>query len=108
MYKNCELAQRNRPAGGLAFGITASAEISMKLRTRIFSMACVLCWIVLFPLVVIAGGAAVLILAVGTELSDLLTGTAGQGIDRSAAREMAMRICFGYPSRRLAGSRCTR
>jgi hypothetical protein len=80
----------------------------MTSRTMIFSMACVLCWIVLFPLVVIAGGAAVLMLAVGTELSHLLTGAAGQDIDRSAARQMAMRICFGYPRRRLADSRCTR
>ncbi len=66
------------------------------------------CWIVLFPLVVIGGGIAVFILAAVTELSHLITGTTGKGIDPSAAHDMAMRICFGYRARVRAPSRSIR
>jgi hypothetical protein len=79
----------------------------MALKTMVLSIACVLCWIILFPLVLIGGGAALLILAAGTELTVLLTGTAAQGIDHSAAREMALRICFGNRAGARAGSRLT-
>ena len=52
----------------------------------------------------IGGGAALVILAVGTELSQLLAGTSGQGIDHSAARKLALRIC-GYPAGATAHGR---
>jgi hypothetical protein len=80
----------------------------MKLKTMVLSMACVLCWIVLFPLFVIGGSVALLVLAAGTELAQLLTGTAGQGIDPAAARAMAMRICFGHRAGARAQGRLTR
>jgi len=54
---------------------------------------------VFFPIVVIAGGMALILLAAGSELSHLLKGNAAMGIDPSAAHEMAMRICFGYAAR---------
>jgi hypothetical protein len=77
------------------------------LKTMIVSGACFLCWIVLFPLAVIGAGVGLFGVAVATELSHLLTGTGGQGIDHSAAREMAKRICFGYRNAR-AYTRSTR
>lgn len=68
----------------------------MTLKTMIGSGACFLCWFVLFPLAAISTGVGLVVLAVGTELSVLLTGTGREGIDHSAARDIAMRICFGY------------
>jgi len=76
----------------------------MTLKAMIVTAVCVPFWIVLFPLAVIGGGAALVILAVGTELSHLLAGTSGQGIDHSAARKLALRIC-GYPSGATAQGR---
>jgi hypothetical protein len=49
-----------------------------------------------------------LIVAAVTELSHLITGTTGKGIDPSAAHDMAMRICFGYRARVRAPSRSIR
>jgi hypothetical protein len=80
----------------------------IKLKTLILSAGCILCWIVLFPLVVIGGGIALFLIAAGTELSHLITGTSGKGIDPSAAHDMAMRICFGYRARARAPSRFIR
>jgi hypothetical protein len=68
----------------------------MTLKTMIVSGACFLCWIVLFPLAALGTVVGLIVLAMAADLSLLLTGTSGQGIDHSAAREMAMRICFGY------------
>ena len=80
----------------------------MKLKTLVLSAGCVVCWIVLFPMVVIGGGVALFLLAAGTELSHLITGTTGKDIDPSAAHDMAMRICFGYRARARAQRRLTR
>jgi hypothetical protein len=80
----------------------------MMLKTQIVSGACLLCSVVLFPLVVIGTGLGLFVLAVGTESSHLLTGTAVKGIDHSAAHEMALRICFGYRAGAGAHGRCAR
>jgi len=80
----------------------------MTFNTLVLSVGCVLCWIVLFPLVVIGGGIALFLLAAGTELSCLITGNQGKSIDPTAAHEMAMRICFGYRTRARAPSRFVR
>jgi hypothetical protein len=80
----------------------------MKLKTLVLSVGCVLCWIVLFPLVVIGGGIALFLIAAGTEISHLITGTTGKDVDPSAAHDMAMRICFGYRARARAPGRLIR
>ena len=80
----------------------------MKLKTLVLSLGCVVCWMVLFPLIVIGGAVTLFLLAAGTELSHLITGTSGQSIDPSAARAMAMQICFGYRARARAPHRFSR
>jgi hypothetical protein len=80
----------------------------MKLKTLVLSVGCVVCWMVLFPIIVIGGGVTLFLLAAGTEFSHLITGTAGKSVDPSAAHEMAMRICFGYRARARATGRLIR
>jgi hypothetical protein len=71
----------------------------MKLKTLVLSVGCVVCWMVLFPVIVIGGGVTLFLLAAATEYSHLISGRTGKSIDPSAAHEMAMRICFGYRAR---------
>jgi hypothetical protein len=80
----------------------------MKLKTLVLSVGCVVCWMVLFPLIVVGGGVTLFLFAAGTELSHLITGTRGKSIDPSAAHEMAMQICFGYRARARARNRFSR
>jgi hypothetical protein len=74
----------------------------MSLKTLLFSVGCVVAWFVLLPLLVIGGGLALFAHAVLGELAALLTGTADKSIDRSAAREMARRMCGGHGGRAFA------
>lgn len=80
----------------------------MKLKQLALSLGCVVCWMVFFPVVVIGGGIALFLLALGAELSHLISGNKGDGIDASAAHDMAMRICFGYRAGERAPSRFSR
>jgi len=59
-------------------------------------------------LVVVGGGIALFLLAAAAELSHLITGNKGEGIDPSAAHDMAMRICFGYQAGGRAPNRFSR
>jgi hypothetical protein len=77
----------------------------MKLKTLVLSVGCLVCWMVLFPLIVIGGGVTLFLLAAGTEFSHLITGRSSKSIDPSTAHEMAMRICFGYRARARAPNR---
>jgi len=77
----------------------AEDGLKMKLLAKVLSLGCVASSIVIFPLVVIGGGAALFLAAAGTELSHSITRSRGDGLDRSSAREMAARICFGYRPR---------
>jgi hypothetical protein len=80
----------------------------MKLKTLVLSVGCIVCWMVLFPLIVVGGGVTLFLLAAATEFSNLITGTSGKSIEPSAAHEMAMRICFGYRARARAPNRLSR
>lgn len=62
----------------------------------IFSVGCVLAWLVLLPMLVIGGGIALLAYAIFAELGAVLTGNAFKTLDTSAAREIARRMCGGY------------
>ncbi len=72
----------------------------MKLKQLLLSVGCLVCWMVLFPVVIIGAGLALFLFAAGAELSNLITGNRAQVIDPATAHDMAMRICFGY---RVAG-----
>jgi hypothetical protein len=80
----------------------------MNLKKLALSVGCVVCWMIFFPVIVLGGGIALFLLAAGAELSHLITGDKGQGLDPSAAHDMAMRICFGYRTGARAPSRFSR
>lgn len=80
----------------------------MNLKKLALSVGCVVCWMIFFPVVVIGGGIALFLLAAGAEISQLITGNQGKGIDPSAAHDMAMRICFGYRAGARTPSRLSR
>jgi lipoprotein signal peptidase len=60
------------------------------------SLACMTAWFLLLPILVIGGGTILFVYATLWELGALLTGSAGNSIDPTTAREIARRICLGY------------
>jgi hypothetical protein len=67
----------------------------MKTQMTAVSAICLLCSMVLFPLFALGGLVALLLLAAGAETLRALTGEGTKGIDLSAARAAATRICYG-------------
>jgi hypothetical protein len=68
----------------------------MSLKTIIFSLACVISWFVLLPMLVIGGGIALFAYATFAELGAFLTGSPARTLDTAAAREIAHKMCGGY------------
>jgi hypothetical protein len=68
----------------------------MFLKAILLSLGCLLAWLVLLPLLVIGGGAALFAYAVFAEFGALFLGNTGTTVDPAAAREIARRMCGGY------------
>ena len=64
----------------------------MSSKAFLFSIGCVLAWVVLLPLVVLGGCVALVAYAVFAEVGTLVTGKSAS-MDPRAAREMARRVC---------------
>jgi hypothetical protein len=68
----------------------------MTFRTLLSSLGCIIAWCLLLPVLVIGGGAILLIYAVLSEFGALLTGSGAGSLDPTTAREISRRICQGY------------
>jgi hypothetical protein len=77
----------------------------MSLKALVFAIGCVIAWFVLLPLLVIGGGMTLLAHAIFGEFVTFVTGHADPSIDRSAAREIARRMCGSYAGRARASWR---
>jgi hypothetical protein len=71
-------------------------SFAMSLKTILFSLACIISWFVLLPMLVIGGGIALFAYATFAELGAFLTGSSARTLDTAAAREMAHKMCGGY------------
>jgi hypothetical protein len=65
----------------------------MSLKAILFWLGCLLAWFVLLPLFLIAGGALLCGYAVLAELGAIFMGVPSNTLDKSAAREIARRMC---------------
>jgi hypothetical protein len=68
----------------------------MSLKAIFFTLGCLVAWFVLLPLLLVAGGTALFAYAIFAELGSFLTGAPSKSLDKSAAREIARRMCGGY------------
>jgi hypothetical protein len=73
----------------------------MFLRTFLLSLACLLAWFVLLPMLVIGGGLALFTHAIFAELGAWFLGNTGTAVDTTAAREIARRMCGGVQARNM-------
>jgi hypothetical protein len=73
----------------------------MSLKTILFSLGCVLAWLVLMPVLLIGGGIALFAYAALAELGAFPKGSPSKTLDSSVAREIARRMCgaYGVPAR---------
>ena len=74
----------------------AKGAYRMSLKALFFSIGCVAAWILLLPMLVLAGGLTLLAYAIVAELTALVTGNPPNSLDSSAARATARRMCWGY------------
>ncbi|MGB6307761.1 MAG: hypothetical protein WBF89_08195 [Steroidobacteraceae bacterium] len=74
----------------------------MSLKAIPFTIACVIAWFILLPLLVIGGGIALFAYATFAELGAVLTGSPARTLDTAAAREIARRMCGGHLVRTAA------
>lgn len=70
---------------------------AMSFKSVIFFVGCGIAWLVFLPMLVVGGGVALLIYALGAEIVELVTGQRRQP-EASAVRELARRLCVGYES----------
>jgi hypothetical protein len=69
----------------------------MSPKAMLLAFGCLIAWFVLLPLFVVCGGFALFTYAVFAELGAFLTGKPSQTLETSVARELARRMCGGYP-----------
>jgi hypothetical protein len=77
--------------GALIQGVAA-----MSFRDVVFYLVCVATWLILLPLFVVGGAIALLSYAVFSELTEIFIGRAAKAVDKTAAREIARRMCLGH------------
>jgi hypothetical protein len=70
--------------------------VAMNIKAFLFSVGCLVTWVVLLPLLVLAGGVALVVYAVFGEVAAAVTGNSAQSLDSSAARDIARSMCSGY------------
>jgi hypothetical protein len=68
----------------------------MFLKTILFTIGCLVAWFVLLPMLLVIGGAALFAYAIFAEIGEFLAGNPGKALDKSAATEIARRMCGGY------------
>ena len=67
----------------------------MLFRDVVFYLVCAATWFILLPLLVIVGTIALVSYAVFSELKENALGRTAKALDKTAAREMARRMCLG-------------
>jgi hypothetical protein len=67
----------------------------MSLKDIVFYLVCAATWFILLPLLVVGGTVALVSYAVCSELKENFLGRTAKALDKSAAREMARRMCLG-------------
>ena len=68
----------------------------MAIRSVLFYVGCAAAWLVLLPILAVAGSLALLGYAVFSELSEVFLGRSAPSLEPSKAREIARRMCTGH------------
>jgi len=71
----------------------------MSLKTILFTIGCLVAWFILLPMLLIVGGTALFAYAIFAELGEFLLGNPSKALDKSAASEIARRMCRGVQVR---------
>ena len=67
----------------------------MSFKDVVFYLVCAATWFIVLPLLVLAGGIALVSYAVFSELRENILGRTAKALDNAAARETARRLCIG-------------
>jgi hypothetical protein len=67
----------------------------MSFKDVVFYLVCAATWFIVLPLLVLAGGIALVSYAVCSELREFILGRTAKALDNAAAREVARRMCLG-------------
>ncbi len=67
----------------------------MSFKDAVFYLVCAATWFIVLPLLVLAGGIALVSYAVFSELREFILGRTAKALDNAAAREVARRMCLG-------------
>jgi hypothetical protein len=68
----------------------------MSFKDVVFYLVCAATWFIVLPLLVLAGGIALVSYAVFSELREFILGRTAKALDNhAAAREVARRMCLG-------------
>jgi len=67
----------------------------MSFKDVVFYLVCATTWFIVLPLLVLAGGIALVSYAVFSELREFILGRTAKALDNAAAREVARRMCLG-------------
>jgi hypothetical protein len=68
---------------------------AMSFKDAVFYLICAATWFILLPLLVVGGTIALVSYAVCSELRENILGRRAKALDKTAAREMARRVCLG-------------
>ena len=68
----------------------------MSFKDVVFYLVCAATWFILLPLFVIGGTIALLSYAVVSEMTEIFLGRRAKALDKTAAREIARRMCLGH------------
>jgi len=71
----------------------------LSLKTILFTIGCLVAWFILLPMLLIVGGTALFAYAIFAELGEFLLGNPSTTLDKSAASEIARRMCRGVQVR---------
>lgn len=66
------------------------------MKAILFTIGCLVAWFILLPTLLIVGGATLFASAIFAELAESLVGIPSKALDKSAASEIARRMCCGY------------
>ena len=67
----------------------------MSFKDVVFYLVCAATWFIFLPLLIVGGAIALLSYAVFSELRENILGRTVKALDKTAAREMARRVCLG-------------
>jgi len=68
----------------------------MSFKDVVFYLVCAATWFILLPLLVVAGTIALFGYALVSELTEIFLGRTAKALDKTAAREIARRMCLGH------------